>query len=222
MSTSCNLVLVGVGGQGVLSAARLVGLAATEASLNTRVGQIYGLSQRGGSVEATVRIGHIETAFISETEADVVLGLEPLETERALPRMSATTIVLVNRTPIIPMGLAGPADSKGPSALALAQYPDFESTVAHIEAVAQTVYLVDGNALARLAGNHRLLNLVMLGALDGVGALPIPTGALSSVVERHGPSGDPETRTAAFARGREFGSEARLAMASAHDDARPR
>ncbi len=212
MSRTCNVVVVGVGGQGVLGTARLLGLAATAAGLEIRVGQIYGLSQRGGSVEATVRIGPINTAFISENEADVVLGLEPLETERALPRMSTTTTVLVNATPIIPAGLA----------LDRAEYPDLESTVEHIDGVAETVYLMDGNAMAQAEGDRRLLNVVMLGALDGIAVLPIPTDILASVVERHGPGCDPERRLRAFVRGREFGNEGRSAMARGHDDALPR
>ncbi len=198
MSSICNLVIVGVGGQGVLGTARLLGRAATEADLEVRAGQIYGLSQRGGSVEATVRIGPVSTAFISETEADVVLGLEPLETERALPRMSERTTVLVNRTPIVPTSLT----------LDRATYPDLESIVEAIDEVAGMVYVIDGNALAQEESDMRLLNMVMLGALDGIGVLPIPTDALMSAVERHGSGFDPDTRRRAFYRGREFGIEA--------------
>jgi len=208
VSTTCNLVVVGVGGQGVLGTARLLGLAATEADLDVRVGQIYGLSQRGGSVEATVRIGPVKTAFISETEADVVLGLEPLETERALGRMSAETMVLLNKNPIVPTSLT----------LDRAAYPDLESIVEHIDAVAMTAHVVDANGLARQEGDERLLNMVMLGALAGIGVLPIPSDLLASAVERHGPGGDPGLRTGAFRRGREFGIEAVSSLSNSHDD----
>lgn len=208
MSTTCNLVLVGVGGQGVLSTARLLGRAATEADLEARVGQIYGLSQRGGSVEATVRIGPVRTAFISEAEADVVLGLEPLETERALPRMSAKTTVLVNRTPIVPTSLT----------LDRADYPDLESIVEHIDSVAGIVHVIDGNALARPAGDPPRLNMVMLGALDGLGALPIPSDILATAVERHGSELDSDGRGRAFRSGREFGESALVDISNRQSD----
>jgi len=208
VSTTCNLVLVGVGGQGVLSTARLLGRAATGADLEARVGQIYGLSQRGGSVEATVRIGPVRTAFISGAEADVVLGLEPLETERALPRMSAKTTVLVNRTPIVPTSLT----------LDRADYPDLESIVEHIDSVAGIVQVIDGNALARLAGDPSRLNMVMLGALDGLGVLPIPSDILATAVERHGSKLDSEGRGRAFRSGREFGESALVDISNRQSD----
>jgi indolepyruvate ferredoxin oxidoreductase beta subunit len=199
---------VGVGGQGVLSTARLLGRAATEADLEVRVGQIYGLSQRGGSVEATVRIGPVSTAFISGAEADVVFGLEPLETERALPRMSAKTTVLVNRTPIVPTSLT----------LDRADYPDLESIVEHIDSIAGIVHVIDANALARLAGDPPGLNMVMLGALDGLGALPIPSGILATAVERHGSALDSDSRGRAFRRGREFGEAALVDIPNRQSD----
>jgi len=197
VSKTCNLLLVGVGGQGVLSTARLLGRAAAEADLEVRVGQIYGLSQRGGSVEATVRIGPVSTAFISPAEADVVLGLEPLETERALPRMSTTTSVLVNRTPIVPTSLT----------LDRTTYPELESILGRIATVASIVHVIDGNELALRAGDPRLLNMVMLGAVGGLRLLPIPGDAFAAVIESHGSGPDPEARVEAFNLGHEFGSE---------------
>lgn len=191
----CNLLLAGVGGQGVLFTARLLGRAATEADLEVRVGQIYGLSQRGGSVEATIRIGPVNTAFIPQNEADVVVGLEPLETERVLPRMSEATTVLVNRTPIVPTSLTLDRD----------EYPDLESIVGRIATVAGIVHVIDGNALALQAGDRRLLSMVMLGAIDGFELLPIPTEVLVSAVETDGSGSDPQSRVRAFQLGREFG-----------------
>jgi indolepyruvate ferredoxin oxidoreductase beta subunit len=206
MSNSCDLVVVGVGGQGVLSTARLLGRAATEADLEVRVGQIYGLSQRGGSVEATVRIGSVSTAFISQAEADVVVGLEPLETERALPWMSERTIVLTNRTPIVPTSLT----------LDRAEYPDLESVVEHIEAVAGVVHVIDGDSMARQSGDQRLLNMVMLGALAGLGVLPIPTDVIESEIQGHSSGPNPESRVNAFRRGNDSGIIAHAGVSSSH------
>lgn len=191
----CNVVVAGVGGQGVLSTARLLGRAATEADLEARVGQIYGLSQRGGSVEATIRIGPATTAFIPWTEADVVVGLEPLEAERAIPRMSTATTVLVNSTPIVPTSLT----------LDRTTYPDLFSIVGRIATVAGIVHDIDANTLALQAGHARLLNAVMLGALDGLELLPIPTNVLASTVENLGSGPDAASRSKAFCLGQDFG-----------------
>jgi indolepyruvate ferredoxin oxidoreductase, beta subunit len=208
VSTICNLVLAGVGGQGVLSTARLLGQAAAEAGLEVRGAQLYGLSQRGGSVEATVRIGPVTTAFISPTEADVVLGLEPLETERALSRMSARTTVLVNQTPIVPFSLT----------LDRTTYPDLSTIVEGIATVAGIVHVIDGNALALQAGDLRLLNMVMLGALDGIGVLPIPSDVLESTVEHHGLGPDPGSRVEAFQIGQEFARETHAEASGGDND----
>ena len=198
MSESCPIVIVGVGGQGVISLARLLGRAATDVGLEARVGQIYGLSQRGGSVEATVRIGPGSTAFISPNEAKVVVGLEPLEAERALPKMSPEATVLVNQTPIIPTGMT----------LSRSDYPDLSSIVSRIDEIARIVHVVDGTALARKVGNVRLLNIVMLGALAGIDLLPVPGSALASAVERVNTSTGHAAKTQAFGLGEELGREA--------------
>jgi indolepyruvate ferredoxin oxidoreductase beta subunit len=174
--------------------ARLLGRAATQDGLGVRVGQIYGLSQRGGSVEATVRIGDVGTAFISQAEADVVVGLEPLEAERILPRMSIATTVLVNRTPIVPTSLT----------LDRAGYPDLDSIVQAMATVAGVVKLFDANVLAAQAGDPRLLNLVMLGVLGGFELLPISSDVMASVVENSGP--DTEARSRAFTLGHALGA----------------
>jgi indolepyruvate ferredoxin oxidoreductase beta subunit len=197
MKTGWALLVVGVGGQGVLSTARLLGKTAVEAGADVRVGQIYGLSQRGGSVEAIVRIDSGSTAFFSPNEADVVLALEPLEAARAIPKMRPEATVLVNRTPIVPAGMA----------LAGVSYPDLDSIVASIGDVVDAVHVVDGDALATEAGDARLLNVVMLGVLAGLKLLPLPAGVLASTVQRFGSSTEPEARKAAFGLGERLGRD---------------
>jgi len=197
MSRSCPIIVVGVGGQGVISLAQLLGRAAIDAGLGARVGQIYGLSQRGGSVAATVRIGPGSTAFISPGEAEIVVGLEPVEAERAIPNMSPNATVLVNRTAIVPTGLT----------LGGTAYPALPSIISRIDEVARNVLVVDGTALARQAGNTRLLNIVMVGVLAGIDLLPIPASCLVAGVERfHSSIGAAPSRHA-FDLGEELGRE---------------
>ncbi|MFQ5523782.1 MAG: 2-oxoacid:acceptor oxidoreductase family protein [Acidimicrobiia bacterium] len=195
-----SLVVAGVGGQGVITTARLVGLGAIEAGLEARVGQIYGLSQRGGSVQATVRIGPVGTALVPSAGADVVLGLEPLEAERTLASMSPATAVVVNSTPIVPTSLT----------LQRADYPELETIIDQIAAVAGSVRIVDGTARAEGLGNPRLANVVMLGALDGLELLPVPTEAMESAIRQGAGARDPELLISAYRAGRELAAETSL------------
>ena len=186
---SCfRLLLMGVGGQGVLTAARTLGEAAMASGLPVRVGQLHGLSQRGGSVESSVVIGPGQTGFVGPKQADVVLGLDPLETWRALPRMSACTQVVLNRAHVALNSLTVQG----------LQYPRLAETLAAIGAVTEHVTVVDGLALAHEAGNARALNVVMLGLLAGLDLLPLDAAALAAAVDARSPERHRETNRRAF------------------------
>jgi len=188
-----RLLLMGVGGQGVLTAARTLGEAAMACGLSVRVGQLHGLSQRGGSVEGSVVIGPGQTGFVGSKQADVVLGLEPLETQRALPRMSAQTQVVLNRTHVALNSLTVQG----------LEYPSLTETLAAIGAVTRHVTVVDGMALAHEAGNPRALNVVMLGLLAGLNVLPLDAAALAAAVDARSPERHREINRRAFQLGRE-------------------
>lgn len=153
MTGTLRILVVGVGGQGVLTAARAIGEAACRAGLDVRVGQLHGMSQRGGSVEATVCIGRGAGHRIGPAQADVVLGLEPLEALRALPRMSRRTVVFVAPEAIVPFSLT----TRG------AGHPDLEAIVARLWTVAGEVRVVGGPARA---------NVALVAALADSGLLP--------------------------------------------------
>jgi indolepyruvate ferredoxin oxidoreductase beta subunit len=174
-----KILLIGVGGQGVVTAAEVLGRALRETSpqLGVCAGQLHGLAQRGGSVESTVALGEGSTAFVGPGEADVVLGFEPLETLRALPRMHAETRVVLNIGRIAPFALAR-------SGL---PYPDVNGIVDQLRSVASRVSVIDGPAILHELGEPRCLNNVMLGALVGLNALPVDAASLGrAVVARYG------------------------------------
>ena len=174
-----KILLVGVGGQGVVTAADVLGRALLQASpgLGVCAGQLHGLAQRGGSVESTVAIGLGSTAFVGPEEADVVLGFEPLETLRALPRMHAGTRVLMSCGTIAPYTLARVGQP----------YPPIEEIVGQLRTVTPHVVVVDAPAILHELGEPRCLNNVMLGALVGIGVLPLDEGGLGrTVAERYG------------------------------------
>ncbi len=162
MESPLRLLVVGVGGQGALTAARCLGAAAEAAGLDSRLGQLHGMAQRGGSVESTVVIGPGKSAFIGRGAADILLGLEPLEVLRARERMTPKTRVVMSTGKIVPHTLSQRGES----------YPDMDGILERVRAVAGELVTVDGPALTEQVGDARSLNMLMLGALAGLGALP--------------------------------------------------
>jgi indolepyruvate ferredoxin oxidoreductase beta subunit len=188
-----RLLVVGIGGQGVLTAARYLGDAAFSAGLEVVSGQLHGLSQRRGSVRSTVLIGPGRSSFISRGAADVVLGLEPLEVLRARPEMSAGTRVVINRGRVAPRNFA--QDDL--------EYPDVDRILADVRAVAPQVVEVDGPAVVEAVGSPHVLNIAMLGALAGLRILPVDAEDLWRAVEMRCPPQHVEPNRRAFALGRD-------------------
>ena len=188
-----KIVFTGYGGQGVLTASQILGRAAAQAGSEVMVGQLHGMSQRGGSVESTVVIGPGRSAHVADGEADVVLGFEPLETLRSLPRMSGRTLVLMNIDRCTPAGLAQSGEP----------YPELDGILERIRQVAGSVQVVDGPEIVREAGLVRTLNVAMLGALSGTGVLPFDEQALWQAVERKSPPHFLEPNRRAFELGRQ-------------------
>jgi len=173
-----KILIVGVGGQGALTIAEFLGSAALHSKHQVMVGQLHGMSQRGGSVECSVLFGPGSSSFIGNGQADVVLGLEPLEVLRALPRMSKKTIVVMNLGRIMPFSLA----IKG------IPYPPLETILSGVRKIAPTLFEIDATELVRRTGAIRTLNVAMLGALAGLKLLPFEPKVLWQAIEKGSPS----------------------------------
>jgi len=192
-SARFNVLIAGVGGQGVLTAARFLGEAALMADCGVCVGQMHGMSQRGGSVQATVLIGPGYSSFIQDGDADVVLGLEPVELSRARNKMRATTAVLGNLNPVVPYTLAAQGKS----------YPEVAGLLRGVRDIAPNVTSLDADALLDGVADRRSLNILMLGALGGLRVLPFDEDLLWRAIERHSPARLVESNRRAFGIGRE-------------------
>ena len=144
-----DIVLCGVGGQGVLSVAAIVAAAALRQGLHVKQGEVHGMSQRGGAVQAGLRIssGVIYSDLIPEGGGDLILSLEPVEALRYLHLLSPTGQV---------MAAAEPFEN-------IPDYPDLESIHARIRALPGG-HLVEADRLAKEAHNPRASNVVMIGA----------------------------------------------------------
>lgn len=153
-----RIFCVGVGGQGVLLATRLIGEGALMASTPVSMSEVHGMAQRGGVVESAVVLGKRESAVLGEGEADIMLAFEPLEALRALPKCHRGSIAVINTVPIPPFSV-----TQGE-----AIYPSIESIVEVISREIEWCYPVDALEIASQAGSDQVVNVVLVGFLTAV------------------------------------------------------
>ena len=189
-----NIVIAGVGGQGTLLAAEIIGAAAVKDGVNVRVSEIHGMAQRGGAVVSNVRMGDAVLApMVLEGQADVLLGFEPLETVRSLKSASERTLVIMNSHRIPPTELAA----------GNVRYPSVEEVLGKIHRFTERVIVVDAAELARKAGSRLAQNSVMLGVLAAVEGFPVKPESLVEALRELVPKKQVEVNVKAFELGRE-------------------
>ena len=195
-----NIVLAGVGGQGTLLAAEIIGSAAVKDGLNVRVSEIHGMAQRGGAVVSNVRIGEDALApTVLEGQADAIVGFEPLETVRNLKSASEKTTVIMSTQRIPPTELS----AKGTA------YPTTEEILAKIHMFTSRLIVVEAAELARKAGSRLAQNSVLLGALAAVEGFPISAERLMEALGELIPKRHVEVNVRAFELGRDTAKRAR-------------
>ncbi|MDN5361062.1 MAG: indolepyruvate ferredoxin oxidoreductase, beta subunit [Moorella sp. (in: firmicutes)] len=162
-----DILIVGVGGQGIILASRAIGAAALAAGLPVRTAETIGMAQREGSVVSHVRLGQDGVGPLIPTGgADILLALEPAEACRYLGYLKPGGSALISTTPVVPVT----------AALGTTPYPR-EEILAYLQNNVAHCHLLDAPALAVQAGSHQALNMVMLGALTGM-ELPFPGDTL--------------------------------------------
>lgn len=144
-----DIILAGVGGQGILSVAATIGEAAVKCNLYLKQAETHGMSQRGGEVQSHLRISErpIASDLIPRGSADIILSSEPMESLRYLPFLNPDGYIITSRN----------------SFVNIPNYPDLDKIIARIEAFPHHV-LIDADGLAKEAGSLRASNMVMLGA----------------------------------------------------------
>jgi indolepyruvate ferredoxin oxidoreductase beta subunit len=169
-----RIFLTGVGGQGTLTATKLVSLTALDEGLPVVSGEIHGMAQRGGVVESTVLIGYLSPR-ITHGEADVVLGFELLETLRALCYLKPGGHVVANSEALPPLSVA----------VGKVPYPDLDEVRDKALSVASKVLFLPARTLAEQAGAAQSANTVLLGAACAAKALPFGMEALERSVRKY-------------------------------------
>jgi indolepyruvate ferredoxin oxidoreductase beta subunit len=161
-----DVILAGVGGQGVLSVAAIISLGAMKEGLLVRQSEVHGMAQRGGAVQAHLRLSDqtIVSDLIGKASADMVLSMEPIESLRYLEFLKANGILVSASDPVknIP------------------DYPDAEGIYAKIKAL-PAAHLIAAGELAGQAGSARSTNMVMVGAASN--HLPVQEKSLLEAIE---------------------------------------
>lgn len=146
-----DIILAGVGGQGILTIAAIIGRAAMKLGLNVKQSEVHGMSQRGGAVLAHLRLSSepIFSDLIADGAADIIIAVEPMEALRHISGLAADGVILANSRPVKNIG----------------DYPDTDEVVNAVKAVPNSV-VIDADGIAAEIGNPRAMNTVILGAVS--------------------------------------------------------
>ncbi|MHB0884832.1 MAG: indolepyruvate oxidoreductase subunit beta [Bacillota bacterium] len=199
-----NVIVAGVGGQGSILAAHILGKAAIREKtpdgkpLQVRIGETYGAAMRGGKVFSHVRFGDARAPLTMEDAAELIIGLEPLEALRvAIPYLSPNGVCIVNTAKYVP------ADVK----MGRAKYPAIPEIVDSLKKLGRKVIAFDATAAAKGLGKPQVMSVVMLGAASATGLLPLDEPSLLATIEAEAPKGTAELNLKAFRLGREIAED---------------
>lgn len=174
MKDNFNIIIVGVGGQGILTSAEIIGIAGIVENKQVISSEVHGMAQRGGVVVCEVKIGYAKSPLIAEGAADVILGFEPSETYRILNRGNNKTAVITNIFPVIPFTVS----------LGKSVYPDVGLILENIKKVSNNLIAFDAFKLAKEAGSVLSGNIVMLGALSALNNFPLKKASMIEAIKQ--------------------------------------
>lgn len=192
--TTTDILIVGVGGQGIVLASEVLASVAMTAGLDVKQNEVHGMAQRGGSVTSHVRFGNrIYSPTIEKGHADYLLSFEMLEAARWIEYLHKDGVAIMNNQRIDPITVAsGTAEYPGNIPLLLRKR--YENLME-----------VDGIAIAQTAGNTRAVNMALLGALSFY--LSFDNQLWGDVIRRKVPAKTLEINLTAFRTGRAFAKE---------------
>lgn len=152
-----DIILAGVGGQGILSIATIIGAAALNDNLYLKQAEVHGMSQRGGDVQSNLRISSepISSDLIPLGGADVIISLEPMEALRYVPFLAPDGWMVTNTTPFIN----------------IPNYPEMDLIMAELNKL-KNVVAFDMDAIAKEKASPRASNMVLLGAATPFVGIP--------------------------------------------------
>jgi len=183
-----NILVVGVGGQGTLITSRILGNLALEMGYDVKLSEVHGMAQRGGSVVTHIRFGEkVYSPLVEVGQADIIVSFEKLEALRWLHYLKKDGIMLVNTQEIDPM----------PVIIGASSYP--EDVIEQLKKDCKNVYAIDALSRAKVLGNIKVANTVLLGLLAK--HMSIPKEKWIEIIEKTVPVKTIKINTEAFEEG---------------------
>jgi indolepyruvate ferredoxin oxidoreductase beta subunit len=159
-----NIIICGVGGQGVVLVSELLGNAAIRGGVPVKGSEVLGMAQRGGSVFSNLRLGgDVIAPMTPEGKCDVLIAVEPSEALRNIQYLAKNSVVVLNTTTVMPYTVY----------LGQSGYPTQDEIINKLRKVTDRIITLDASGLAKQAGSLQAANVVMLGALFGTGLMPV-------------------------------------------------
>jgi indolepyruvate ferredoxin oxidoreductase beta subunit len=179
MVKELNILITGVGGQGVILMSELLGKAAVTDGLRVRGSEILGMAVRGGSVTSAIRIGdEVYGPLIPTGKCNTLVGMEPSEVLRNISYLSKSSLVLLNTAVTTPFTVF----------IGESSYPSLEEILGQLSKASGSIVQLDASQLAQEAGSRLATNIVMLGALFGTEQLPIKIATIKETVKARFPA----------------------------------
>ena len=173
-----NILITGVGGQGVILMSELLGKAAVADGLRVRGSEMLGMAARGGSVTSAIRIGEdVHGPLIPTGKCNALVGMEPSEVLRTISSLTKSTLVLLNTAITVPFTVP----------IGESTYPSLEKMLSQLGKASDRIIQLDAAKLAQEAGSRLATNSVMLGALFGTEQFPIKIATIRETIEVHLP-----------------------------------
>jgi indolepyruvate ferredoxin oxidoreductase beta subunit len=189
-----NIIICGVGGNGVILTTRILAEAAMKEGFNVRIGASHGLAIRGGTVVSYLRIGSdAKGVIMPQRSGDILLAFEPLEALRQMKLLKDNAKVLLNNEPYIGVD----------AHLGLSNYPEIDEIVSRLSETQELVE-IEASKLAIKAGSQVMTNVVMLGSLASSEELPIKRDTILETILDMVPPQTVESNKRAF----EYGEQA--------------
>ena len=173
MRDAFNIVISGVGGQGILKLSKIIGESALFEGKNVVMSEVHGMAQRGGVVISEMRIGDVNSPLVEEGDADLIIALEPSEAFRVINKAGSKTWFVINTEKVVPFTVS----------LGISSYPDVDELIENIKKVSKNVVVFNGVELSKKAGSLISLNMVMLGAVSTLPNFPLKEDTLVKVME---------------------------------------
>jgi len=187
-----NLIIAGVGGQGNVMISLLIGKAFVRQGYFVTIGETYGASQRSGSVMSHLRISRESqySPFIPNGRADIILGMEPVETLRILQQFGNSNVITITNSRLVyAVGM---------------EYPSLDKVAEAIKGLSARLWLIDATAEAAKLGDPVFANMILIGTLIGSGILPLDRESIELSLQESSPKEKLDANMLAFNKGMEL------------------